>query len=266
MSVPAPFRFPLLLALGVPHGVTMKDPSLPRAGDVSWLGSPETTQANRRIWWDRLRLPLEVSVFARQVHGSQVTIVTRAERGRGALDRATAIPDTDALVTAEVGIALAVLCADCVPILLYTPAVPAVAAIHAGWRGTIARIGLQVVHTLEEAFGVPPSTVRAAIGPSIGPCCYEVGSEVIESWLACELPHRERAVIRRNGRFILDLWEANRLTLIAAGLDPAAIEMASICTRCHSTRWFSYRAEGPKSGAQAAVIALPNSHGKGHPS
>lgn len=254
-----PYRFVTLTQLGIPHGMTRRDPSLPGHGAVSWNAGCDVALQNRRHWWKQLGLPLESTVFGRQVHGARVAIVMRKDAGRGALESSTAIPDTDALVTAERGLSLVVQCADCVPILLYAPDVPAVAAVHAGWRGTTQLIVLRAIEVLVEHLGAVPRKLRAALGPSIGPCCYEVGDEVVEQWLTMAPADGHRAVSRRETRYLFDLWEANRLLLLEAGVLPQHIELAGICTRCHASDWFSYRAAGPRSGAQAAVIALPAS-------
>ena len=110
-----PFRFARLSALGIPHGVTKRDPSLPAFGSVSGNATISIVLANRRAWWERLGLPLEHTVFARQVHGTRVTVVTASERGCGALEPGTGIPESDALVTTERNLPLAMICADCVP-------------------------------------------------------------------------------------------------------------------------------------------------------
>ncbi|WP_448574767.1 peptidoglycan editing factor PgeF [Thermomicrobium sp.] len=252
-----PFRFARLSALGIPHGVTKRDPSLPVSGSVSGNATLSIVLANRRAWWERLGVPLEQTVFARQVHGTQVTVVTASERGRGALEPSTGIPESDALVTTERNLPLAVICADCVPVLLYAPDVPAIGVVHAGWRGTVGGITRQAVRILCNEFSARPERLLAFLGPSIGPCCYEVGEEVITAWVARGPSGRHQAVLSRNGRAIFDLWRANELLLIEEGIVPEHIERSAICTRCHAEEWFSYRANGARAGAQAAVIALP---------
>lgn len=252
-------RFPIFLRQAVPHGMTRKDRSLAHDGDISWRATNTATLTNRKIWWSRLGLPLEATVFGQQVHGAHVAHVTRSECGRGAMQRETSLTATDALITTDPTVVLAVICADCVPILLYAPDVPAVAAIHAGWRGTVAHITLRTVEQLIQTFQARPERILAVLGPSIGPCCYHVGPEVIDLWLSDAPPGGEQAVDKQDGHFIFNLWEANQLQLLAAGLDPKHIETSGICTRCRHEEWFSYRAQGPHAGAQAAVIALPGS-------
>lgn len=252
-----PYRFAILTQLGIRHGVTRREPSLPGHGAVSWNTGHEVALQNRRYWWKQLGLPLESTVFGRQVHGARVTVVLKQDGGRGALDPSTAVPETDALVTAEPGLPVVVQCADCVPILLFAPDVPAVAAVHAGWRGTTQLIVLRAVEVLVRGLGARPHELRAALGPSIGPCCYEVGDEVVEQWLTAVPTDGREAICRRANKYVFDLWKANRLLLLDVGVLPQHIELAGICTRCHASEWFSHRATGPRTGAQAAVIALP---------
>ena len=140
--------------------------------------NPEIIQHNRRSLAEAAGFEVERLITARQVHSATVRIVTAEEAGRGALDRESRIPATDALVTNQPGICLMVLSADCVPVLLFEPEKRVVAAVHAGWRGTAAEIVGVTVRVMQEHFGCDPQRVVAAIGPSIGKCCFEVGEEV----------------------------------------------------------------------------------------
>lgn len=137
-------------------------------------------------------------------------IVTAEEAGRGALDRESRIPATDALVTNQPGICLMVLSADCVPVLLFEPEKRVVAAVHAGWRGTAANIVVETVRVMQENFGCDPQRVVAAIGPSIGKCCFEVGEEVARVFQ--QLFPGNQAIVglgKQPGKYQVDLWEAN---------------------------------------------------------
>ncbi|MCX2726096.1 peptidoglycan editing factor PgeF [Thermomicrobium sp. 4228-Ro] len=251
-----PYRSRVLSQLGIPHGFTRRDLQLPAAGATSWNIGYELALQNRRIWWARLRIPLSATVFPYQVHGDRVALVTRADAGCGAEVPETAIPDTDALIACEPGLAVAVQCADCVPMLVYAPDLPAVAAIHAGWRGTVRSIAARVVTLLGE-LGQRSQRLSVVFGPSIGPCCYEVGEEVIDAWLSIAPGDPPGALVRYGSSVHFDLWTANRYLLERLGVPSNRIEVAGVCTRCRASEWFSYRAHGPRTGAQAAVIALP---------
>jgi polyphenol oxidase len=136
-----------------------------------------------------------------------------------------------------------VLVADCVPVLVAAPGGP-VGVAHAGWRGTVGRIAMQLIATLQSAYGVHASALSAAIGPSIGPEDYEVGEEVItavNAELASDAPY---LLSRSDSRVFLDLWEANRRQLVEAGVPAARVEVARVSTARALDRFYSYRAEG----------------------
>lgn len=187
----------------------------------------------------------------RQVHGAAVRVVAAAEPD-GALR-----PEADALVTATAGQALAVVTADCVPILLADPISGAVGVVHAGWRGTAADVAAATVRALTREYGVEPSRIVAAIGPSIGACCYDVGEELLDAFAAAGHGEAARAAWfarGSDGRLRLDLWAANRALLVRAGLLPANVHVAGLCTKTHLTWFESYRAEGAAAGRLAAII------------
>lgn len=157
----------------------------------------------------------------------------------------------DALLTAAPGLMIGVRTADCVPILLVDPRHRAVGAVHAGWRGTAGRVAVKAMEKMQRDFGGSPGEILAAIGPSIGPCCYRVGAEVavlFREWF----PERNDL----EGPVKLDLAEANRRQLIAAGLRDAHIFQAQLCTACLKNNFFSYRREGKTAGRQIAAIGI----------
>jgi hypothetical protein len=147
------------------------------------------------------------------------------------------------MITNVPGIALAVTIADCAPLILYDPTRHALAVVHAGWRGTVAGIAAAAVEAMRAAYGTQPSDLWAGVGPSIGPCCYEVGDEVIDAWLAGGIVDSQRAVTPGPGeRQHFDLWSANHLQLMATGVPSEHIEVAQRCVRCEMGRFFSHRA------------------------
>ncbi len=189
----------------------------------------------------------------RQVHGAHVVVVD-------ALPTPDPAPEADALVTITPGAALAVVTADCVPILLADPVSGAVGAVHAGWRGTAANIAAAAVAALADRWGVAPDRLVAAIGPSIGACCYEVGDELDAAFAAAgHAPQVRAGWFSRDGagRLRLDLWAATRDLLLRAGLRADNIHVAGLCTKTH-LEWFeSYRAEGAGAGRLAGLIVAP---------
>jgi polyphenol oxidase len=149
----------------------------------------------------------------------------------------------DALLDNTPGKALAVKTADCVPILLADERLRAVAAVHAGWRGTVAGIAQRAVESMRQRFGTDPADLSAALGPAIGGCCYEVGPEV-----AAHFGQPQRARI--------DLIEANRRQLLAAGLAARRIHSACLCTMCHADEFHSYRRDGDVAGRMYSFIGI----------
>ncbi|MHB8382042.1 MAG: peptidoglycan editing factor PgeF [Candidatus Binataceae bacterium] len=201
--------------------------------------------------WRRLRASLAPGLtFARlsQVHGNEVVVVTRANSN----DR----PRADAMVTREAGIVLGIHSADCVPVLLSAARERVSGAIHAGWRGVIAGIADAGVRAMT-SLGAAPGSIRAALGPSIGPCCFEV-ERALAGRFAAEIPGAARH--RREGgpgKAYLDLRAIVRDQLIAAGIAPDAIESVGPCTRCAAERYFSRRANGGAvTGLQLSYVGF----------
>jgi polyphenol oxidase len=190
---------------------------------------------------------------------------------------ATELCRGDASSTDHPGLLVAIQTADCVPILLVDPQKRAVAAIHAGWRGTLARITQKAVGQMQFEFGSKPSDLLAAIGPSIGPCCYEVAAEFVTKFTAQFAAAADYFDEPRSGEepnplqwlnmkppghqpppknVHLDLRKANRSQLAAAGLLAKNIYVSNLCTACHTSLLFSHRREGPLSGRLMSAIGL----------
>lgn len=183
----------------------------------------------------------------RQVHGRDVLVITSR-------DGCPADAEADAIVTTVPGQAVSVRVADCVPILMADRRKRAAAAVHAGWRGTASGVVAATVETLAR-LGVPASDLVVAIGPSVGPCCYQVDTAVRDSFKAGH-SHPD-AWFRPDGdRWRLDLWRANRDQLETCGVPASAIVVASACTMDGPDLWFSHRREGAAAGRMVAAIRL----------
>jgi YfiH family protein len=178
----------------------------------------------------------------RQVHGARVV------RAHAPCEPAE---EADAVLSTAEGVAACVSVADCVPVLLADPQTGAVAAVHAGWRGTLARAAAEGVLALAREAGAPASRLLAAVGPSIGPCCYEVSEDLAGQFRAA----LGDAVVRGGPRPTVDLWRANAEVLAAAGLRPDRIEVLGRCTSCEKDRFFSHRRDAGRTGRQMAFIA-----------
>lgn len=218
--------------------------------------NPELVMANRRLLADTLDLPLECWVIGEQVHGNRVALVEWQDAGRGSEELANALAGIDAMVTSESRVALVAFYADCVPLFLVDPVKRVLGLAHAGWRGTVLGIGGRVVTRMVREFNSCPADLLAAIGPSIGRCCYQVDTRVGVA-VKERLPWANK-VLTPDGsnHYRLDLPRANYLELLAAGLRPENIELANLCTCCLSDTFFSYRATGGPTGRQAALLSL----------
>jgi purine-nucleoside/S-methyl-5'-thioadenosine phosphorylase / adenosine deaminase len=188
----------------------------------------------------------------RQVHGAAAAIIRSGKRRRSG-----ARPEADILVSDDPAVAIAVQAADCVPLLIADPQTGAVAAAHAGWRGLSVRVPQRAVRVLADTFGAAPSDLIAAIGPSIGPCCYEVGAELQAAFDANGFPDEEQDRWFSPGgpkRLILDLWTAAADQLAAAGVPRAQIAIARLCTAHRPDLFPSYRRDRQHTGRMAAAI------------
>jgi YfiH family protein len=234
------------LLQGFQHGFTTRDGGSSRGPfrslnvSTSVGDDPERVKEN----WERLRKATGL-VFARvrQVHGCRVV---EAEAGTAPGEEA------DAVISAIPGVAASVAVADCVPILIADPRSGAAAAVHAGWRGTLDRIAAQGVRALMVRHGARPSDLVAVIGPSIGPCCFEVSRE-----LAVRFRDQLGAATGnpRNLGSRADLWLANEQTLKGAGLTRRRIEVLGRCTSCEDDVFFSHRRDAGRTGRHLAFIA-----------
>jgi len=208
---------------------------------------PAAVEANLEAIFATLGLRREQTVTARQVHGNHVAIVGSGECN-------TVIPQTDGLITAEVGTALLLRFADCLPLLLYDPPHRVIALVHVGWRGCVAGVVDHALAVLQTTYGCRPHDLLAGLGPAIGPCCYEVGLDLVE--------HIERIFGRGHGLLLgqadgttrFDLPAAVQRQLLAAGV--GEIEQSGLCTHCRTDEFFSHRAEEGHTGRFAAVLAL----------
>ncbi len=246
MTAPVLILRSALLA-AFPHGFTTRGGGAsPAPWDSLNLGgavgdAPERVAEN----WRRLEAATGLG-FARvrQVHGVRVVRVDAA---------GAPAEEADAVLSLRPRVAATVSVADCVPVLLADPDTGAVAAVHAGWRGTVAGAAAEGVRALARAAGARPARQLAAIGPSIGPCCYEVSAELASRFRAELGP-----VVREGPTPHLDLWEANRRSLEAAGVDPGRVEVMGRCTACARDLFFSHRRDAGRTGRQMAFIAPPD--------
>lgn len=212
--------------------------------------APANVVENYRILGSALGFSPEDTVCTRQTHTNIVRAVTGADKGTGLLR--PPFPDCDGLVTNTPGVALVIFTADCTPLLLHDPVTGAVGAAHAGWRGTAADIAGKTVEAMAENYGCDPKNIRAAIGPNIGPCCFETDRDVPDAMTAA-LGSAAREHIRQVGqKYYVNLKEINAMFLRRAGV--GHIEISDACTACDTGRFWSHRRMGAQRGSQGAII------------
>lgn len=264
-ALPLPLRSNLLSSVAtVRHGLTYRVPGMGKADGNVGLGSPrdkEDAWAMREAWCTSIGVDPERIVTMGQVHGNDVIRVRSADAGRGARPFSEHVGFADALITDDPDVVLMTLHADCQPILLIDPDRPAIAAVHAGWRGTVADVGGAAVRAMVDAFDSRPDQLVVFLGPAIGPCCNEVGDEVIEAWhaQAGAMAGAGGAVHRPGPKAHFDGPRANALLLRRAGVQPDRIETSGICTKCQKDSWFSHRGHGPGAGREGALISISGS-------
>jgi polyphenol oxidase len=244
------YRFDNLSRIpGIVHGISTRAGGVSRERcaslNVSYMvgdPAPNVDENIRRISEGVGSAPAEL-FWAYQVHGRGVTVV---EADTPAEPR----PRCDILVTSSTERTLMLRYADCTPVLLADQRLKVVGVVHAGWRGSAVRAAGAAVEALQGKFGSRPADLVVGIGPAIGPCCYTVGQDVVDAF-----GEDRRGLFSDDLK--LDLWEANRLALVEAGVPNEQIEVAGICTQCESERFFSHRANGGEpAGRFAALVRI----------
>jgi len=235
------------------HAVTNKSMNFPYSFSLA-LHTGENEEEiikNRNIIAAALKSDKNLHfIVANQTHSDHINIISKKEtKGWESLENA--IEDCDALITDEKDIVLTILTADCVPILLYDDEKKVVAAVHAGWKGTKAKIVAKTVLKMKEVYGCEPKNIIAGIAPSIGSCCYEVGYDVAEYFL--DIP---KGYTQVEDKYMLDLSYINKYQLLEAALSEDNIEMSNVCTACEVDRYFSYRKEQGCSGRFMSMIGM----------
>lgn len=217
----------------------------------------ENVLENYRRMAAALSVPLESIVTSDQTHTINVRRVGKEDCGSG-VTRPREFHDVDGMITDEPGVTLATFYADCVPLYFVDPVHRAVGLSHSGWRGTVKKMGLETVKAMEKAFGSRPRDLIAAVGPSICRDCYEVSGDVVGEFSSSfsEELHDKIFYKKKNGKYQLDLWEANRQVLLEAGIPKEKIQMSNICTCCNSDFLFSHRASKGKRGNLGAFLML----------
>lgn len=202
---------------------------------------------NKELLCKKLHIKASRLVMPHQVHGVSVKLIDENFFNKTEKEQKTTLEGVDALMTQERYTCLGISTADCVPILIYDQENHAIAAVHAGWRGTQQRIVEKTIKEMSRYFSSSATDLLATIGPSIGPEAFEVGSEVYESFLSAGF-QMEKISNRIAGKWHIDLWMANAMSLEKMGVPHENIEISGICTYTHSNDFFSARKLTIKSG------------------
>lgn len=219
--------------------------------------NPQHVMENYRRMSAALEVDMEKMVLTCQTHTTNVRLVTEEDAGKGIIKERN-YEAVDGLVTNIPGITLVTFYADCVPLYFLDPVNKAIGLSHSGWRGTVGRMGKITIDRMTEAFGSRPDQVLACIGPSICQNCYEIGEEVAEEFRKSfpESHWNDLLLKKPNGKYQLDLWRANEIVLLEAGVRQENLQVTDICTHCNSDYLFSHRTTGNERGNLAAFLCL----------
>ena len=257
------FVFPLLESSGmVTHGFTTRLGGVSE-GIFSSLNlsftrgdQKEAVEENYRRLANALGVSAESFTASDQTHTTNVIRVDRKDAGNG-IWRPQDYKDVDGMVTNDSAVTLVTFYADCVPLYFVDPVHRAIGLSHSGWRGTVGRIGRVTLETMKREFGTDPQDTVCAIGPSICRDCYEVGADVAEEFER-EFAGRKNEILtaKGNGKYQLDLWRANEIVLMEAGVKKERISTTQACTCCHCDLLFSHRASKGRRGNLAALLSI----------
>ena len=255
--------FPRLEAMGVRHAVTTRlggSSAIFGAADLNMSfnvgDDPIMVMDNRRKVAEAVGVDIKQAVVTRQTHTNHVQCVDYSYAGRGHDSFQTGLADTDGLITACKDLPLLLFFADCVPIILYDSVKKVLSVVHAGWRGTVHKIPAVAIAKMVQEYGCNPKDCHAFIGPSIGPCCYEVNHVVADAVQAEFDFHEQVLVPTGDDKWHLDLWRTNKLALQQVGLPQENIIISDICTIEHNNLFFSHRKEAGKTGRISVLASL----------
>lgn len=210
--------------------------------------SESQVKSNRGLILSKLNLELGSLVCAKQIHSNGVCIVDKEKKGRGAQNYFDAINNTDAFITKEKDLVLAIFVADCLPIFIVDKKTNVIALVHSGWRGTKESIVKNTIFKMRQAFESQPKDICVYFGPSIRSCCYEVGEEFTDYF--------KSGVCRKNNKIFLDLIQINAQQVKETGVLEDNIFDSGICTFCQNDKFFSYRKERDSYARQMALIVM----------
>ncbi|MFA7061975.1 MAG: peptidoglycan editing factor PgeF [Pedobacter sp.] len=216
------------------------------------LDQSHNVEGNRSLLARAFDINQDALVTVRQAHGSDILVIDEPNEDYSHFLSL----ESDAIITNQPGVMIGICVADCAPILLMDPEKRVIAAVHAGWQGTAAKLVSNTVAGLKTIFGCDPETLQAAIGPCIGKCCYEVDTPVKQAFAQSGIQWDSFAEQTNEGKWRLDLATANRELLRSSGVPDSAIQVSNMCVCCHRELFFSYRRDDGETGRQMGFIML----------
>lgn len=212
---------------------------------------PEAVNENRRRLAAAIGVEESKMVYTNQTHTTNVAVVDETNYGK-------TMPETDGMITNVPGLCLVTFYADCVPLYFVDPVKRVIGLSHSGWRGTVHKMAIATVRKMQETFGCDPVDIRSVVGPSICQECYEVSEDVIDEFRANYKKTDWDSLFYRkeNGKYQLDLWRANEINLLDAGVKAAHMAVTNVCTCCNHELLFSHRYTRGKRGNLSAFLAL----------
>ena len=218
--------------------------------------NPESVTENYKRICKSAGFDFDSLTASAQDHNTFVRAVTSENKGVG-IYKPRDLQSVDALITNEKGVTLVTYYADCTPLFFVDTKQKAIGLAHAGWRGSVGRIGEKVVNKMTELYGTNPADIVAAIGPAISVCCYEVDKPCADNFYALSDLDSSRFVFPKdNGKYMIDLLETNRQILVAAGVKNENITVSDVCTNCNSELLWSHRATKGKRGTMSAFMCI----------
>ncbi|MFP4661145.1 MAG: peptidoglycan editing factor PgeF [Halanaerobiales bacterium] len=218
------------------------------------IDQKEFVLKNRRLIAESIGIEAESFTAAEQIHGDKIYNVQDRDKGSGALDYQNSINGVDALFTDKAEIPLISFYADCVPLYFVEPGRKIIALAHAGWKGTVKKIGKKTILAMENKYDIKAGDVWVAIGPSISRDFYQVDDYVLNKFREAYPDYRDFIVDKGKGQYLLDLWQANIYSLKEVGIEDKHIILSDYCTYSSEEYFYSYRRDNKKTGRMASII------------
>ena len=218
---------------------------------------PASVMTNRRLLCNAIGIELDAMTVAQLIQGTHIEVVTSSSRGLAVAEKAQRFVDTDGLITNLADVPLFIFIADCAVLSFFDPNRKVIGLGHAGWRGTVGGMARKMVEAMNAAFDCNPSDLLVGVSPSIGPCCYQVREDVVTAFHNAFPDQADAFFLQQpDGSIHLDMWQALTNQLRSSGIQEDHIELAGICTACHTDIFYSNRAEGGKTGRFTGMISL----------